>query len=87
LKVKKKIYIFFFKNILKCKNKLSFEPYNRGLIQSCITGSYPVGVRKRTGVEPDPSIAISGAYNDVGATIFPNAKNIVLKQLSSSTFH
>jgi hypothetical protein len=38
-------------------------------------------------VEPDPSIAISGAYNDVGATIFPNAKNIVLKQLSSSTFH
>jgi len=35
----------------------------------------------------DPSIAISGAYNDVGATIFPNAKNIVLKQLSSSTFH
>jgi len=56
---------------MKCENKLSFEPYNRGLIQSCMTGSYPVGIRRRTGMQP----------------FFPNAKNIVLKQLSSSTFH
>jgi len=71
---------------MKCENKLSFEPYNRGLIQSCMTGSYPVGIRRRTGMQPDPSIAIRGAYNDVGATIFPKCQKYSFETIKQQHF-
>ena len=57
-----------------------------GLIQSCITGSYPVGIRKRTGVGPGPGIAISGAYNDVGATIFPKCQKYSFETIKQRHF-